>query len=138
MGPFGLGQNDEYEMGNNTSCANQLTPIQIGTANHWVDVETSLVPLFCFKNDGNYLGWGLNLAGLLADNTVMARSVPTKLNADTDWAGIYVGAAHILALKTNGTLWSWGIWTNRRWFVSFIIVVSKDRLVPDTFKVFAG
>ena len=39
---WGWGQNDEYEMGNNTCCANQLTPIQIGTANHWVDVETSL------------------------------------------------------------------------------------------------
>ena len=106
---WGWGQNDEYEMGNNTCCANQLTPIQIGTANHWVDVETSLgASVFALKNDGTIWGWGLNLAGLLADNTVMARSVPTQLNADTDWASIHVGAAHILALKTNGTLWSWG------------------------------
>ena len=127
---WGWGQNDEYEMGNNTCCANQLTPIQIGTANHWVDVETSLgASVFALKNDGTIWGWGLNLGGLLADNTVMARSVPTQLNADTDWASIHVGAAHILALKTNGTLWSWGggrIWPNRRWFVSFIIsFVSK-------------
>ena len=106
---WGWGQNDQYEMGNNTCCANQLTPIQIGTANHWVDVETSLgASVFALKNDGTIWGWGLNLAGLLADNTVMARSVPTQLNADTDWASIHVGAAHILALKTNGTLWSWG------------------------------
>ena len=106
---WGWGQNDQYEMGNNTCCANQLTPIQIGTANHWVDVETSLgASVFALKNDGTIWGWGLNLAGLLADNTVMARSVPTQLNSDTDWASIHVGAAHILALKTNGTLWSWG------------------------------
>ena len=106
---WGWGQNDEYEMGNNTCCANQLTPIQIGTANHWVDIETSRgASVFALKNDGTIWGWGLNLAGLLADNTVMARSVPTQLNTDTDWASIYVGAAHILALKTNGTLWSWG------------------------------
>ncbi len=106
---WGWGQNDQYEMGNNTCCANQLTPIQIGSANHWVDIETSLAAsAFALKNDGTIWGWGLNLAGLLADNTVMARSVPTQLNSDTDWASIHVGAAHILALKTNGTLWSWG------------------------------
>ena len=106
---WGWGQNDQYEMGNNTCCANQLTPIQIGTANHWVDIETSLgASIFALKNDGTLWGWGLNLAGLLADNTVMARSIPTQLNSDTDWASIHVGAAHILALKTNGTLWSWG------------------------------
>ena len=106
---WGWGQNDQYEMGNNTCCANQLTPIQIGSANHWVDIETSLAAsAFALKNDGTIWGWGLNLAGLLADNTVMARSVPTQLNSDTDWASIHIGAAHILALKTNGTLWSWG------------------------------
>ncbi len=106
---WGWGQNDQYEMGNNTCCANQLTPIQIGTANHWVDIETSRgASVFALKNDGTIWGWGLNLGGLLADNTVMARSVPTQLNTDTDWASIHVGAAHILALKTNGTLWSWG------------------------------
>ena len=106
---WGWGQNDQYEMGNNTCCANQLTPIQIGTANHWVDIETSMgASVFALKNDGTIWGWGLNLGGLLGDNTVMARSVPTQLNTDTDWASIHVGAAHILALKTNGTLWSWG------------------------------
>ncbi len=107
---WGWGQNDQYEMGNNTCCANQLTPIQIGTANHWVDIEATNwgATVFALKNDGTIWGWGLNTGGLLADNTVMTRSVPTQLNADTDWASIHVGAAHILALKTNGTLWSWG------------------------------
>ena len=106
---WGWGQNDQYEMGNNTCCTNQLTPIQIGTANHWVDIETSRgASVFALKNDGTIWGWGLNLAGLLGNSTVMARSIPTQLNADTDWASIHVGAAHILALKTNGTLWAWG------------------------------
>lgn len=106
---WGWGQNDEYEMGNNTCCANQLTPIQIGTANQWVDIETSMAAsVFALKNDGTIWGWGLNLGGLLGNSTVMARSVPTQLNTATDWASIHVGAAHILALKTNGTLWSWG------------------------------
>ena len=106
---WGWGQNDQYEMGNNTCCTNQLTPIQIGTANHWVDIETSRgASVFALKNDGTIWGWGLNLAGLLGNSTVMARSIPTQLNADTDWASIHVGAAHILALKTNGTVWAWG------------------------------
>ena len=130
---WGWGQNDQYEMGNNTCCANQLTPIQIGSANHWVDIETSLAAsAFALKNDGTIWGWGLNLAGLLADNTVMARSIPTQLNADTDWASIHVGAAHILALKTNGTLWSWGgANTDKQVMVCLLhyIVRILDRLV---------
>lgn len=107
---WGWGQNDQYEMGNNTCCANQLTPIQIGTANHWVDIKSTSMgaTAFALKNDGTLWGWGLNTGGLLGNSTVMARSVPTQLNTATDWASIYVGVAHILALKTNGTLWSWG------------------------------
>ncbi|RAK18722.1 alpha-tubulin suppressor-like RCC1 family protein, partial [Flavobacterium aquaticum] len=107
---WGWGQNDQYEMGNNTCCANQLIPIQIGTANHWMDIESTSMgaSAFALKNDGTIWGWGLNTAGLLGNSTVMARSVPTQLNADTDWASIHVGVAHILALKTNGTLWSFG------------------------------
>ena len=107
---WGWGQNDQYEMGNNTCCANQLTPIQIGTANHWVDIQSTSMgaTAFALKNDGTLWGWGLNTAGLLDNSTVMTKSVPTQLNTDTDWASIHVGVAHILALKTNGTLWSWG------------------------------
>ena len=37
-----------------------------------------------------------------------SRSTPTQLSPDTDWETLATGAAHALALKTNGTLWAWG------------------------------
>jgi alpha-tubulin suppressor-like RCC1 family protein len=50
--------------------------------------------------------------GLLGPSNVSNRKIPTQLNTDTDWASITVGGAHALALKTNGTLWSWGAGSN--------------------------
>ena len=37
-----------------------------------------------------------------------------EVNADTDWSSVSVGAAHTLAIKTNGTLWGWGNGSNGR------------------------
>ena len=33
---------------------------------------------------------------------------PLPQSADTDWVSVAAGDAHCLALKSNGTLWSWG------------------------------
>ncbi len=106
---WGWGQNDTYQMGNNTCCSNQLTPIQIGTANDWKSVGASYVrTAFAIKNNGTLWGWGCNCAYLLGDSLVPDRHVPTQHNAATDWDKMSVGPYHILILKTNGTLWAWG------------------------------
>ena len=46
--------------------------------------------------------------GFLGDSSVTERTVPTQLNPATDWDKMSVGAAHVLVLKTNTTLWAWG------------------------------
>jgi len=53
-------------------------------------------------------GWGSNSTGILGPSNLSSRQYPTQLNTDTDWATLSVGAGHVLALKTNGTLWSMG------------------------------
>lgn len=113
---WGWGQNDNYQMGNNTCCANQLTPIQIGTATDWKTIGVSYTRCsLAIKNNGTIWGWGSNSSGFLGDSSVTERTVPTQLNPATDWDKMSVGFEHILALKTNATLWSWGgaIWRNR-------------------------
>ena len=105
---WGWGQTDGYELGQGLCCGSQLTPIQLGTATDWVDIQSAGIGTgIAQKSDGTLWGWGSNVVNLLGqfDNykTTMA-----QLNTATDWATYSLGHAHILALKTNGTLWGWG------------------------------
>ncbi|CAM4449920.1 T9SS type A sorting domain-containing protein [Flavobacterium terrigena] len=108
---WGWGENTTYQMGNNTCCVNQLTPIQIGTDTDWKEINAStfVAAGFAIKNNGTLWGWGSNASGVLCDySSTPNRPIPAQLNPDTDWKSITAGGEHILALKNNNTLWSWG------------------------------
>lgn len=59
---------------------------------------------------GTLWAWGYNQNGQLGvDATqLVSRSTPTIIGKDTDWAYVVAGKGHVLALKTNGTLYAWG------------------------------
>jgi len=106
---WGWGQNDFYQVGNGSCCNNVLNPVLISSNNDWKMIAVSNVSSsFALKNNGTLWVWGQNIAGLLGDNLLSVRTVPTQHNPDTDWNFISVGTAHILALKNNNTLWAWG------------------------------
>ena len=107
---WGWGQNDFYQMGNNTCCANQLSPIQIGMDADWVKIAvTQNRTGFAIKSNGTLWGWGFNSSYILGgDSSIQSRPTPFQLSPDTDWAFINPGSSHMLALKNNGTLWTWG------------------------------
>lgn len=103
------GQNDGYQMGDGSCCANRLEPAQVGTDSDWKSIGISQArSAFAIKNNGTLWCWGSNIAGLLGSNFVSGYPYPTQHNTDTDWASVTLGYAHMLALKTNGTLWAWG------------------------------
>lgn len=107
---WGTGQNDMYQMGNGTCCANQLSFMQIGTATDWKAVATSETRAsFALKTNGTLWAWGGNINYLLGDSSISTITVPTPLfPTNTDFDKISVGFGHGLLLKTNGTLWGWG------------------------------
>jgi alpha-tubulin suppressor-like RCC1 family protein len=43
-----------------------------------------------------------------AITTQINRSSPVQIGALTTWSQVAGGSAHSLAIKTDGTLWSWG------------------------------
>jgi alpha-tubulin suppressor-like RCC1 family protein len=60
--------------------------------------------------DGTIWGWGDNQYGQLdPSNNASSFTLPTLLNPDTDWLRITAGYNHTLAIKTNNTLWAWGL-----------------------------
>lgn len=59
--------------------------------------------------DGSLWAWGANEAGQLgigeAGTTI---NKPVRVGTDTDWLSISAGAGYSLAIKQDGSLWTWG------------------------------
>ena len=104
------GQNDEYQLGNSPATAQQLSPIQVGTATDWVEIATGTNrTAFAIKANGTIWGWGSNPSSIIvAGSSTYTVSTPTQVGTSTDWVKMSLGPAHILAQKIDGTLWSWG------------------------------
>jgi alpha-tubulin suppressor-like RCC1 family protein len=67
------------------------------------------------KDEGTVLAWGLNQDGQLGDGTNTDSSTPVQVKDPTDPSGYLSGVsaiaastAHSLALKNDGTIWTWG------------------------------
>ena len=61
------------------------------------------------KVDGTLWSWGYQGGGNLGLNDIVSRSSPTQVGTDTTWKQSSSGSGkQALAIKTNGTLWSWG------------------------------
>jgi alpha-tubulin suppressor-like RCC1 family protein len=61
------------------------------------------------KTDGTLWAWGQNSNRLgLGLANLANQNLPTQVGTANDWATVSAGNVHSLAIKTNGTLWSWG------------------------------
>ena len=56
--------------------------------------------------------WGLGTTGQLGDNTVANKSNPIQtVTGGINWKQVSSGSTHTAAIKTDGTLWTWGFGT---------------------------
>ena len=61
------------------------------------------------KYDGSLLSWGDNLAGQLGiGNDPDTQCTPAAVSGGHHWAKMAAGPTHTLAIREDGTLWSWG------------------------------
>jgi alpha-tubulin suppressor-like RCC1 family protein len=61
------------------------------------------------KTDGTLWTWGWNRWGQLGNNSVTDRSSPVReSSSSTTWCQTSAGPSNTAAIKTNGTLWTWG------------------------------
>ena len=99
---WGGGANGKLGLGDEN---NRSVPTQIGTDNDWQTISANAA----IKTNGTLWVWGNNNRGQLGVGDIIDRLVPTQVGTDTNWQSVAVGyAAHSLAIKTDGTLWSWG------------------------------
>ncbi|GAA3928939.1 hypothetical protein [Hymenobacter algoricola] len=66
------------------------------------------------RADGTLWAWGYNGNSQLGNGTTTGRTMPAQVAAPiaalpgTRWSGVTSGSSHMLALRTDGTLWGWG------------------------------
>jgi len=107
------GSNNSGQLGDGTNIAKN-TPTKIGTDSDWAWVEAGGSSTYALKSNGSLWAWGWNSDGQLGDGTKINKNTPTQIDTDTDWAhvtagfGFSMGGNFAIALKTDGTLWTWG------------------------------
>ena len=108
------GKNDNGQLGlNNTTTIS--SPVQVGALGSWTNVYICsyigkyFENTFARKSDGTLWSWGRNSYGNLGHNDRVSCSSPTQIGSLNTWSSKFSpGGYGILAVKTNGTLWSWG------------------------------
>ena len=103
------GQNSYGQLGDNTTTS-RSTPVTtfLGGTN-WKQVGCGFTHSGAVTTSGTLWNWGLNSYGQLGVNDTIARSTPvTTFIGGTNWKQIALGNLFTTAIKTDGTLWSWG------------------------------
>jgi alpha-tubulin suppressor-like RCC1 family protein len=107
---WSLGRNGTGQLGVGDQ-ANRLSPVQVGAGTTWLNIAGGYAATIATKTDGTLWSWGGGSYGQLGLNTqgiASWKSSPAQIGAGTTWSKVSSGHSHILATKTDGTLWSWG------------------------------
>jgi alpha-tubulin suppressor-like RCC1 family protein len=102
------GYNNNGQLADNTRTS-KSSPIQtIAGGTNWKQVSAG-GHVAAIKTDGTLWLWGYNLYGQLGDNTSTNQSSPVQtISGGTNWKSITSGVYTTVAIKTDGTLWTWG------------------------------
>ena len=108
------GTNSNGQLGDNTIIRRSTPVTTFAGGTNWKQVACGGLHTAAIKTDGTLWTWGLNYAfgvniGALGDNTIINRSIPvTTFAGGTNWKQVAGGSFHTTAIKTDGTLWTWG------------------------------
>jgi len=109
---WGWGNNNMGQLGvNNAQSPGYSSPVQLPGTN-WSTFDTSGTTTLAVKTDGTLWSWGQNEIGALGLNQAHSNtkySSPVQIGSGTDWLNVSnVGENAYQAVKTDGTLYSWG------------------------------
>ena len=110
------GDNTYGALGDNTTVSKSSMIQTVTFGANWKQVSgnsLNTAVLGAIKINGTLWMWGTNNAGQLGDNTVTKRSSPVQTVAlGTNWKQVSCGYNNAGAIKSDGTLWMWGLGSN--------------------------
>ena len=130
------GRNDHGQLGINVSTGDRRTPVTtfIGGTN-WKQVSCFFFHMAAIKTDGSLWTCGRNDNGQLGINNNTQRNTPvTTFAGGNNWKQVDCGGWHTAAIKTDGSLWTWGWNSNSQLGIN--LGLFQDRNTPVT--TFAG
>ena len=106
-------------LGTNIAIYAVSSPVQVGALTTWLQVSAhDSYSNIAVKTNGTIWTWGNNNNGQLGQNITLNVSSPIQVGPSTDWSQVTgsVSAAmdHCAAVKTDGTIWTWGLGANGR------------------------
>lgn len=104
------GYNENGQLGDGTYL-NRKTPVQVNGLSHIASLAAGAFHLLALKQDGTVWATGYDVDGELGlgNPTPYGRiNVAVQVTNLTDITAIAAGANHSIALKQDGTVWSWG------------------------------
>ena len=100
--------NNTGQLGINTTVGRSLPGQTIAGGTNWKQIAGYSCSAG-IKADGTLWLWGQNAYGALGDGTVTSRSSPVQtITGGTNWSQVACGYKHCAAIKSDGTLWTWG------------------------------
>jgi len=106
---WGWGDNSLGQRGDGTTINRSSPVLVVGGFTDWCQVTAGDNSSHAIRINGTLWSWGRNDAGGLANgNTTNSSSPVSVVGGFTDWCQVSAGNSHVLAVRKNGTLWSWG------------------------------
>ncbi|WP_395736525.1 choice-of-anchor tandem repeat GloVer-containing protein [Prosthecobacter sp.] len=87
------------------------SPVQVGALTTWAAVAAGVYHTVALKTDGTLWACGYNADGELGQGTSDSLTTHTSLvqvGSVATWSSVVSGNYHLLATRTDGTLWAWG------------------------------
>lgn len=83
---------------------------KVGTDNTWEFISVGEGYCLGIKKDGSLWSWGYNSYGLLGIGTDSDTFslLPIRIGKENFWKSVWNSGRHILCLKNDGSIWSWG------------------------------
>lgn len=105
------GYNINGQLGINSANYYYSSPKQIGSLTNWTAISNSGYTMHAIDSSGRLYGWGRNNTGAVGNGTVNTYSSPIQIGALTNWSKVEtagIANGYTAAIKTDGTLWTWG------------------------------